>query len=332
MLSIASLEDVLQGLHAIREPIELGTLSDAEPITQLKGITVSKDRVRHNAEVLTQPREVFDMLALVEESCTRAMPMFSRTYLEPACGDGNFLTEILKRKLFDAYFRAKGDPDLLVYWYPVVFSSVYGLDILEDNIESSRNRLLMVLLIFMVLAKQLNQSEMRRLSKAYIESKLSSEAFLSSSEAPFIRIGKVAGTRGPCLFDAMRFDWVCVRGRCPELKVDEHGLLDVAYYMALVAAGSAKVSSDSFLASAEACKRIVQQNIKCQSFLASDSKRGYKAECPADLAFNTYEWSPQWREGGKVMPEIQRQYVESGQVEKADQDFIQGLESDLKRM
>lgn len=57
--------------------------------------TKSKDRVRDYGEVFTNEREVKAMCDLVKDETER----IDSRFLEPACGDGNFLAEILKRKL-----------------------------------------------------------------------------------------------------------------------------------------------------------------------------------------------------------------------------------------
>jgi hypothetical protein len=54
----------------------------------------SKNRVFKHGEVFTNPREVNSMLDLVNTECNK----IDSTFLEPACGDGNFLIEIIKRK------------------------------------------------------------------------------------------------------------------------------------------------------------------------------------------------------------------------------------------
>ena len=55
----------------------------------------SKKRVRDHCEVFTSEREVKAMCDLVKEETER----IDSRFLEPACGDGNFLAEILTRKL-----------------------------------------------------------------------------------------------------------------------------------------------------------------------------------------------------------------------------------------
>ena len=55
----------------------------------------SRERVRERGEVFTAEREVKAMCDLVKNETER----IDSTFLEPACGDGNFLIEILRRKL-----------------------------------------------------------------------------------------------------------------------------------------------------------------------------------------------------------------------------------------
>ena len=55
----------------------------------------SRQRVADHGEVYTAEREVKAMCDLVSDECSR----IDSRFLEPACGDGNFLAEILSRKL-----------------------------------------------------------------------------------------------------------------------------------------------------------------------------------------------------------------------------------------
>ena len=55
----------------------------------------SRERVAEHGEVFTADREVNAMLDLVKQETERVDSRF----LEPACGDGNFVAEILRRKL-----------------------------------------------------------------------------------------------------------------------------------------------------------------------------------------------------------------------------------------
>ena len=98
---------------------------------------VSKKRVADHGEVLTGKREVNAMLDLVKQETER----IDSRFLEPACGTGNFLAEILDRKLGVVEARyARGRLD---YERNAVLavSSIYGIDILADNVQECRKRL-----------------------------------------------------------------------------------------------------------------------------------------------------------------------------------------------
>jgi SAM-dependent methyltransferase len=98
---------------------------------------VSKKRVTDHGEVLTGKREVNAMLDLVKSETER----IDSRFLEPACGTGNFLTEILERKLRVVEARyGKSQLDFERYAILAV-SSIYGIDILEDNVQHCRQRL-----------------------------------------------------------------------------------------------------------------------------------------------------------------------------------------------
>jgi SAM-dependent methyltransferase len=98
---------------------------------------VSKRRVADHGEVYTGKREVNAMLDLVKSETER----IDSRFLEPACGTGNFLTEILERKLRVVEARyGKSQLDYERYAILAV-SSIYGIDILEDNVQQCRQRL-----------------------------------------------------------------------------------------------------------------------------------------------------------------------------------------------
>ena len=103
----------------------------------LKKQTKSKDRVRERGEVFTAEREVKAMCDLVKDETER----IDSRFLEPACGDGNFLAEILIRKL--EVVKRKYKKSTLDYEKNAVLtiSSVYGVDIMQDNVLACRERL-----------------------------------------------------------------------------------------------------------------------------------------------------------------------------------------------
>src|SRR5216684_7626030 len=97
----------------------------------------TKKRVSDHGEVLTGQREVNAMLDLVNQETQR----IDSRFLEPACGDGNFLTAILERKLAVVEKRyGKSQLDFERYAVLAV-SSIYGIDILPDNVRDCRQRL-----------------------------------------------------------------------------------------------------------------------------------------------------------------------------------------------
>lgn len=98
---------------------------------------ISRKRVADHAEVYTAKREVNAMLDLVKQETERIESRF----LEPACGTGNFLVEILKRKL--RVVESRYGKSQLEYERNAVLavSSIYGIDILEDNVVKCRKRL-----------------------------------------------------------------------------------------------------------------------------------------------------------------------------------------------
>jgi len=103
----------------------------------------SRKRVSDHGEVFTSEREVNAMLDLVKQETERVDSRF----LEPACGDGNFVVEILRRKLEAAKKRAtppkKKKPLPLEFEKQSVIAvaSIYGVDLLIDNVLACRQRL-----------------------------------------------------------------------------------------------------------------------------------------------------------------------------------------------
>lgn len=97
----------------------------------------NKERVKNLGEVYTNEREVNAMLDLVKEESYKIESRF----LEPACGNGNFLIKILERKIETVKNIYKNKEDIE---YNIVFaiSCIYGIDICNENVKESRERLL----------------------------------------------------------------------------------------------------------------------------------------------------------------------------------------------
>ncbi len=98
---------------------------------------VSAERVADHGEVYTSKREVNSMLDLVKQETERIESRF----LEPACGTGNFLAEILSRKLRIIERRYRRSQLECERYSVLAVSSIYGIDILEDNVHECRQRL-----------------------------------------------------------------------------------------------------------------------------------------------------------------------------------------------
>ena len=96
-----------------------------------------KIRVSNFGEVLTSKREVLNMLNLVNTETSR----LDSRFLEPACGDGNFLTEVLNFKLDILEKNYSKNQYEFEKFSIQIFTSIYGIDILEDNIILARERL-----------------------------------------------------------------------------------------------------------------------------------------------------------------------------------------------
>ena len=99
---------------------------------------ITKKRVRDHGEVFTNPREVNAMLDLVKTETER----IDSRFLEPACGKGAFLVEILNRKLHKVASEYRKSPTEYERYAVLAVSSIYGIEILEDNVKDCRQILL----------------------------------------------------------------------------------------------------------------------------------------------------------------------------------------------
>ena len=111
----------------------LGTCDEGGMSAQIK----SKQRVADHGEVFTNEREVNAMLDMVKQETER----IDSRFLEPACGDGNFISEILRRKLAvvtKRYRRSVREWEKNTF---IAVASIYGVDIQLDNVIDCRNRL-----------------------------------------------------------------------------------------------------------------------------------------------------------------------------------------------
>lgn len=98
----------------------------------------SRQRVADHGEVFTPIWLVEAMLDLVKDESER----INSRFLEPACGSGNFLSQILKRKLAAVELKyGKSDFDRKHYAL-LGLMCIYGIELLEDNIAECHANLL----------------------------------------------------------------------------------------------------------------------------------------------------------------------------------------------
>ncbi len=112
------------------------------PLEAKFGQVRSRERVRDLAEVFTHQREVDAMLGLIPDAFTELDVKF----LEPSCGSGNFLTEVLRRKL-DLVVKAECvSQEHYEHRLLRAIAAIYGVDVSPQNITEARGRMAHVLL------------------------------------------------------------------------------------------------------------------------------------------------------------------------------------------
>jgi hypothetical protein len=120
-------------------------LDDEAILTPLEaqfGQVRSRDRVRDLAEVFTHQREIDAMLDQIPE----AFGELDVKFLEPTCGSGNFLTEILRRKLRLVTKATCVSQEQYEHRMLRAIASIYGVDISPENVTEARGRMAHVLL------------------------------------------------------------------------------------------------------------------------------------------------------------------------------------------
>jgi hypothetical protein len=130
---------------AWRRPGHVVRLDDDAILAPLEaqfGQVRSRERVRDLAEVFTHQREIDAMLDQIPDAFTG----LDLKFLEPACGSGNFVTEVLRRKLrlavkAQCVSQAQYEHRLLR-----AVGSIYGVDISPENVTEARGRMAHVLL------------------------------------------------------------------------------------------------------------------------------------------------------------------------------------------
>lgn len=105
----------------------------------------SKKRVADHGEVFTPAWMVDAMLDLVKEETER----IDSRFLEPACGNGNFLREVLRRKLAAVELKFGKSHFEKGHYALLALMCIYGIELLSDNIEECRAELLEALMEYL---------------------------------------------------------------------------------------------------------------------------------------------------------------------------------------
>jgi hypothetical protein len=105
-----------------------------------ENLVKSKQRVADHGEVFTPSWMVEDMLDLVKGETER----IDSRFLEPACGAGNFLRVVLHRKLATVQARYGKSEFERNHYALFALMSIYGIELLEDNIRECRESLLSI--------------------------------------------------------------------------------------------------------------------------------------------------------------------------------------------
>ncbi len=96
----------------------------------MSGIERDKLRIKHNAEVFTPTKLVQEMLDKLEETNSELFSNPEKTMLDPSCGDGQFLTEVVIRKMERSGCSLEQ-----------ALSTTYGVELMEDNVQLCKERL-----------------------------------------------------------------------------------------------------------------------------------------------------------------------------------------------
>jgi len=101
-------------------------------------LTRSKQRIADHGEVFTPAWLVTAMLDLVKGETER----IDSRFLEPACGSGNFLVQILRRKLAAVESKFSASAFEKRHYALLALMCIYGIELLPDNIAECRAILL----------------------------------------------------------------------------------------------------------------------------------------------------------------------------------------------
>lgn len=113
----------------------------------MSGVERDKTRVKATAEVFTPDELVCEILDKLVETNPTLFHDISKTFLDPSCGDGQFLAWGLFYKLIAGDLSVLEDESLWNEYdisevFPEALSTIYGVDLMPDNIKLCHDRLL----------------------------------------------------------------------------------------------------------------------------------------------------------------------------------------------
>ena len=100
----------------------------------MSGVDREQTRVKATGEVFTPLGLVQNTLNLIDKKVATDI---TKTFLDPTCGDGQFLTEVLIRRL-----ESFGKEEITDTEFEQALSNIYGVDLMIDNVDVCRKRLL----------------------------------------------------------------------------------------------------------------------------------------------------------------------------------------------
>ena len=111
----------------------------------MSGVSREKSRVKATGEVFTPNALVREMLDKIQEQNPDAFKNRQKTFCDPSCGDGQFLAHVVLYKLVAGDLSKMKDPDFLdkdiTVDYHTALKTVYGVDLMPDNVKEVKNRL-----------------------------------------------------------------------------------------------------------------------------------------------------------------------------------------------
>ena len=96
----------------------------------MSGIERDKLRIKQTAEVFTPTWKVQEILDEIEKEDTELFLNSNKTFLDETCGDGQFLSEVVIRKMERSNCTLEK-----------ALSTTYGVELMEDNVKLCKERL-----------------------------------------------------------------------------------------------------------------------------------------------------------------------------------------------